>query len=211
MEFHAAVHPFAMSGDYPDANSFFASPANRQELLGAIKNQIKFERGSDYLGEEKNNKLIAHFKIKRNNFLKDIQEYAASIDRANLEAIYMGIEQSRFNHLIEIHNNVGIYLPILFFFPMRIAIKQISLPIFVGSSIKLQSELAEIDTTLDAHAKVKLGTIKDKFEVGEEDVEDYEASYEGTENFWPSFDLLIMEHMVKHSLQQKMPVFVFNI
>jgi ribosomal protein S8 len=209
LEFHAAIHPFALSGEYPHANSFFASPAHRQGLLTAIKNQIKFERSSDYVVEEKPNKLVAYCKIKRSNFLKDIQEYAAGLDHANLEGIYMGVEQSRFNHLIEIHNNVGIYLPAFFFFPMRIAIKQMALPIFIGSAVKLQTELAEIEKVLNAQQKVKL-TITERFEVSDEDVEDYEASYEGSENFWPSFNLLILDHLVKYSLQYKLPIFVFT-
>jgi hypothetical protein len=209
VNFHAAIHSFEMGAQHPENNSFFASLENRKELLNAIKNQMKSERGSESMGEEKGDKLLAYFKIARNNFLGDIQEYTSALDHSSLEAIYMGMEQTRFNHLIEIRNNIGIYLPVFFFFPLRIAIKQNALPIFVGSSVKLATELAEIQTTLKPNEKVKLGDFPQNFEANEEDVEDYEADHEGVENFWACFNYIVLDSLVKKSLQEKLPIFIF--
>ena len=210
MAFYALTHPFGMAGNYPDTSHFFSNAANRQELLVAIKKQLKLEKGNDYVGEEKGDKLVAYQKITRNNFLTSLQEYATSLDQGNLEAIYTGIEQTRFNHLIEIRNSIGIYLPVFLMFPLRISIKQHALPIFVGSTVKLQIELAEIEINLQAKSKVKLGEIKEKFEAGEEDLEDYEAAHEGGEHFWPSFSWNLLDSVVKRSLQHKTPIFIFQ-
>lgn len=209
MNFHAAIHPLQMKAKHPDSNSFFAPLENRRELLNALREQIKIVRGDEYVSSERGNDCAAYFNITQDNFLRHLQEYTVALDQSNLDNIFMGIEQTRFNHLVEIHNNVGIYLPVFFFFPLRISIKQNALPIFVGSSVKLQVELREINKTLKAHDNIDIGQIGNKFVASEEDMEDYEASHEGTENFWPSFSYIVMEALVKKSLEVKLPIFIF--
>lgn len=198
-----------MTSRYPEAGSFFASLETRKVLLDAVRNQLRIERGDPMGSSETGNQCIAYYKIARSNFLGDLQEYAAGLDHGNLESIYMGMEQTRFNHLIEIRNNIGIYLPVFFFFPMQIPIKQTAFPIFVGSALKLDTELQELQKSLKPHENVNIGEVKLHFEATEEDVEDYEASHEGTENFWPCFQCIILESLIKNCIQYKLPIFIF--
>lgn len=209
MHFHAASHSFELNSSYPDNSSFFASPENRKEMLAAVKNQMRLEKGNDYVGEGKGDKVQSYYKIARHNMLTPLQEYAAATDKGTLEAIYKGLEQTRFNHLIEIRNNMGIYIPVFFFFPFRISIKQNALPIFVGSLVKLQSELSEIQKLLTPEEKIKLGTLTDNFEADEEAIEDYEAEHEGVDHFWAGFACLILASLTKKALQRKTPLFIF--
>lgn len=209
MNFHTAIHPFQMTAAYPKSGNFFASLDNRKALLNATRGQIKSEVGDCIISSERGNKHILYYQIPRDNFLADLQEYATSLDHTNLEHVYMGMEQTCFNHLVEIRNNIGIYLPIFFMFPLQISIKQNALPIFVGSAVKLQSELNEIKKSLNPHDKVKLGDIQNNFEPTEEDMEDYEASHEGTDNFWACFGYIIFEKLVQMSIQSQLPIFVF--
>ena len=209
MTFNGAVHSFRITSSKTSKQSFFASPQNRFELANTIKRQLKHEIDKSYIGQENVKNCAAHIRIERNSFLTDIQEYAATQEDTNLDAVYMGQEQSCYNHLIEIHNNIGVYLPTYFFFPILISIKGQALPIFVGSGVKLYTELKQINKNLQAEQNVDLGDISPFLDAGEEDVEDYESSYEGTENFWASFDYIIMMTLLKKSLQTKLPLFIF--
>ena len=208
MSFRAAIQPFGLELAQADRNNFYASSQNQNQLKKAIKRQLKLEKGNEFIGVETGERL-AHYDIARSNFLTNIQEYSASLDQNNLEAIYRGTEQTRFNHLIEIHSNIGVYLPVYFFFPMRIAIEQNVMPVFVGSAPKLYSELEQLDQSLHAHDHVDLGKIPENFVAHEENLEDYEADYEGVINFWSIFTYLILESLVKKSLDSQMPLFIY--
>ena len=208
MSFRAAIQPFGLELDKADRNNFYASSQNQNQLKKAIKRQLKLEKGNESIGMEQGQRL-ANYDIDRSNFLTNIQEYSASLDKNNLEGIYRGTEQTRFNHLIEIHSNVGVYLPIFFFFPMRIALEQNVLPVFIGSAPKLYSELQQLNKSLQAHDHVDLGKISENFIAHDEDLEDYEADYEGVSNFWSIFTYLILESLVKKSLDSQMPLFIY--
>lgn len=209
MSFYAAIHPFQLSSRYPEPSGFFAPIEMRKSLLTSIRNQMRVERGNILVSSESGNQCMVHYKISRHNFLVELQEYAVNLDHGSSEAIYMGTEQTRFNHLVEIRNNPGIYLPIFFLFPTQISIPQQKFPVFVGSADKLQIELAEIDKELRARERVDIGDVQLYFEASEEDMEDYEASHEGTEHFWPSFQFIILDNLIKNCIQYKLPLFIF--
>lgn len=208
MAFKAYIQPFGMSIT-TNKNVFYSSIENQIELLKAIKLQMKNSTGSEYIGLERGKRILS-VDIARSNFLTPLQEYAASIDEDNLEEIYKGSQQTRFNHLIEIHSNIGVYLPVFSFFPLHIAIKNTVLPIFVGSSQKLYTELQEIKQILKPQEHVKLDMIGDNFQAGEDDLEDFEANYEGIRHFWPIYSYLVLENLIKKSVEQKLPVFIMN-
>lgn len=209
MKFQATIHPFQLTSAHPVPGSFFHSLETRKALLNSVREQIKSESSAPVVSSEQGNRCIAQVQIARENFLGDLQEFCAVQDYDSVEALYMGQQQSRFNHLIEIRNNVGIYLPVFFFFPFQIFPKQSRLPIFVGSAVKLQIELAEIDKALNAKSKIDLGEMGTMFSATEEDVEDYEATHEGVEHFWASFAHSVLGSLVKKSIQTKLPIFVF--
>ncbi len=206
MSFRAIVQPLGTA--IPDA------PKNtveyQLELVKLIKNQLKQVKNSEYIGEEKGKTIFAA-QIEHSSFLTELQEFAASIDETNIEEIYKGNQQTRFNHLIEIRNNVGIYLPVFFFFPMRIALRNDALPIFVGSTPKLYTELQELATSLKPQDKLELNITSDSFVAAEEDLEDYEATYEGMQHFWPIFSFVVLENLVKKSLQNKLPIILWSL
>ena len=202
MSFQAAIQPFSQ-GD-----GFCEFPVDQRELVKSVKNEIKSCNGSSYIGQE-TGQCLSRIRIEKANFLSDLQEYAASVDKDSIEEIYKGNQQTRFNHLIEIRNNIGIYLPVFFFFPLRIAVKQSSLPVFVGSLDKLYQELQEINLHLNAYEEVSLGTIDDNFHASEEDLEDYEADNDGIQHFWPIFNYVVLEILVQKSLKAKLPLFVY--
>ncbi len=208
MAFNGAIHSFQISSPKEKQQHFFTSPENRKELAAEIKRQLKWEKGNIFVGNEKNTSCVSHVQIAKNNFLNDIQEYAASQEGILLDDVYMGQKQSCYNHLIEIRNSIGIYLPVYFFFPMMISIKQHALPIFVGSSIKLYTELKQLNKKLEADKKVDID-ITAFLDASDEDVEDYETSYDEVENFWPCFSYLTMMSLVKRGVQSKLPIFVF--
>ncbi|NUM33841.1 MAG: hypothetical protein HUU50_04825 [Candidatus Brocadiae bacterium] len=208
MAFKAFIQPFGMPIS-TNKSIFYSSIENQIELLKAIKMQMKNNTGNEYIGSEKGKRAFS-VDIARSNFLTPLQEYAASIDQDNLEEIYKGSQQTRFNHLIEIHNNLGVYLPVFNFFPLHIAIKNTVLPIFVGSSQKLYSEIQEIKQMLKPQEQVKLEIAGESFQAGDEDLEDFEANYEGVRHFWPIYTCLIMENLIKKSLEQKLPIFILS-
>lgn len=210
MIFRAVIQSLGFAIPNIQKNNVFAGLDYQQELLKTIKAHIKKIKGSDAIGEERG-RTIFEAGIDHNNFLSELQEYAASIDESNVEEIYKGNQQTRFNHLIEIRNNIGIYLPTFFFFPLRISIKQNTLPIFIGSVPKLYTELQEIGTMLKAQEKMKLNIEDRSFIAGEEDLEDYEANYEGMKHFWASFSFLIMDNLVKKSQQSKLPIILWSL
>lgn len=208
MSFKACIQPFGQHIKNAGSSSFYAIIQNQRELEEAIKKEMKLIRSSEYIGEEWGNGL-AEFEIEKNNFLSDIQEFGASIDKGNIELIYKGTEQTRFNHLIEIRNNIGVYLPVFFFFPMRISLKQSVLPIFVGSAPKLYMELQELKKELKSIQDIEIEDLEDFFEASEEDLEDYEAVHEGVEQFWPSFSYIILQRLAKITIKSRMPLFIY--
>ena len=135
--------------------------------------------------------------------------WSGSLENSNLEAVYTVTEQTTFNHLIEIRNNIGIYLPVYFFFPIRISLQNTVFPIFVGSLPKLQKELSQINTNLNAREKLKINEIPYFITVSEEDVEDYESSHEGVELFWVAYSYCLLEKLVNRALEAKFPVFIY--
>ena len=210
MSFQAAIHPLGLTVPGIGSNSFYGSLSCQSECKHIIKTKLKAIKGNTYIGNERGN-CVFTADINRDNFLSDLQEYAVSLDKDHLEEIYKGVEETRFNHLVGIRNSIGIYIPTFFFFPIHISLKNSPVPIFVGSSVKLAQELEVINTTLQAkkHMDVNELPIKDKFEAEEEDLEDYEADYEGMKNFWPCFTFHILEAMVKKGLEHKYPLFIF--
>lgn len=195
--------------DIPKSNAF-AGIDYQQELLRVIKAHIKAIKGTEAIGDERG-KTAFIAQIDHTHFLSELQEYAASVDESNIEEIYKGNQQTRFNHLVEIRNNIGIYLPVFFFFPLRISIKQNTMPIFIGSVPKLATELQEIGASLKPQEKMKLKLEGDSFVAGEEDLEDYEADYEGVKHFWSSFSFIIMDNLIQKSLQQKLPIIFWSL
>ncbi len=210
MSFRAVVQSLGTPIANIPKNNVFASVEYQIELSKVIKNQLKVMKNNEYIGDEKG-KCSFLAQVERDNLLGDLQEFAAITDSGNIEEIYRGTQQTRFNHLIEIRNNIGIYLPTFFFFPMRLAVKQNGMPIFIGSSLKLYTELQEINTSLKAQEKLQLSVSPDSFIAEEEDVEDYEASYEGLQQFWPSFSYIVLECLVKKSIQTKSPIILWSL
>ena len=210
MSFNAAIHSFRVVHKKMDSNHYFASKENRKELVAEIKKAVKWETGKDYICDEDSKKCAAFLSIERNNFLSDIQEYAAGQENRNLEAVYMGKQQSCYSHLIEIQNSIGIFLPIFFFFPLHISTKSHALPIFIGSSIKLHSELRHLNKSLKAKENTALEEeITPFLEATEEDVEDYEFQHDGVDTFWPCFNYLVLSMLAKRSVATKSPIFIF--
>lgn len=205
LSFKASIQPFNLDFSTIQKKCF----EDQKLLVDQIKKQIKLNTGQSFIGVEKGENAV-NVEIAQENFLHHLQEYAASIDEENIEQIYKETQQTRFNHLIEIHNNVGVYLPIFFFFPIHIARKYNSFPIFVGSSVKLACELQEIDKILKAKNSMDLGNMDDKFFASEEDIEDYEISYEDLDNFWPKFNYTILDKLIQKSLKQKLPIFIYS-
>lgn len=208
MSFKACVQPFGIPIS-TTKNNFYSAASNQLELLKAIQLQMQLLTGNEYLGAAQG-KRVCHIDIARPNFILALQEYATSIDHDNLEEIYKGNQQTRFNHLIEIRSNVGLYLPTFFFFPLHISISNHALPIFVGSAPKLYRELQEIKLHLKPEGQINLSPIGETFHAGEEELEDYEADHEGLRSFWPIFAYTIFESLVKKSLEHKLPFFIFS-
>lgn len=209
MAFHAAIHSFGMQSNTIHQSAYFSSLANRQKIVAELKKEIRLLKNVEYIGAEQNAKPVQYVDIQRSDFLNELQEYCANADKCSLDDVYTGIQQTRFNHLVEIKNSIGIYLPTFFFFPTRIEIEDCPVPIYVGSGVKLFTELQEIDAILKAGAKVNIGKISPKFQLDEEGLEDIEATHEGVEDFWPSTAYLVMSHLIQVSLKSKMPLFVY--
>lgn len=210
MSFQATVQPFSMIGTNPITNnSFVKSPENQKELIQLLKTRIKAIKGNEIIGNERG---ICEYKvdIKRENFLSELQEYAVSLDHDNIDEIYRGTQETRFNHLVQLSNHIGIYLPIFFFFPIHIATKGNPLPIFIGSSIKLAQELESINASLQAKKQMQIDISDSEFSADEEDLEDYEADNEGVKNFWASFSFQVLHTIVYKSIQTKLPLFINN-
>ena len=119
MSFRAVVQPLGIAIPNVPKTNVFASVSYQLELLKVIKNQLRMLKNSEYVGEEKG-KCTFSSQVERDSLLGELQEFAAGVDEGNIEEIYKGTQQTRFNHLIEIRNNIGIYLPTFFFFPLLV-------------------------------------------------------------------------------------------
>lgn len=210
MSFRAVVQPLGIPIAEVAKDNIFSLVAYQLELLKVIKSSLRSLKNMEYIGEERG-KCIFTVRVERDNLLGELQDFAVITDEGNIEEVYKGNQQTRFNHLVEIRNNMGIYLPTFFFFPQRLAVKQNGMPIFVGSSIKLLSELQEINASLKAGENLSLNMGTDSFIATEEDVEDYEATYEGMPNFWGSFAYICLEALVKKSIQHKFPIILWSL
>lgn len=129
---------------------------------------------------------VCNLKIARIGVLNDLKEFARSDDR--------------FRHLVEGRESMAVYLPIAFQEPL------VAGALHVGSSVRLQQELAELNKSLQVEKTFALKKMVDFLSADEEAISKYESKFDTTGGFWLKFGYVIIKKLTDMSLQHKLPI-----
>lgn len=214
MQFNAGVQPFLHLIE-DEINFWGEEKAEekrriREAILQEVKKAIRFETGFEEVGLEAADsaECVCKFMVDRNGMLGELQDYAINLDEVDSEAVYRGEEQTRFNHLVEIKDGGGFYLPHYFFFPIWIQTKALVYPVFVGSAPRLLEELELINAKLEVEKSAKLSRMPDFLMADEEQIEDYEYAFGSEDNFWERFTFVLVKKLAEKSVETRMPIIV---
>ncbi|MBI4612176.1 MAG: hypothetical protein HY720_01040 [Planctomycetes bacterium] len=213
MQFNAGVQPFfhltKEEAEIWGEEKSQEKRRAREEIVREIKKAIHLETGVEDIGvEEDTGDCACKFMVDRAGMLIELQEFAIGLDEAETEAVYRGEQQTRFNHLIEIKDGVGFYLPVYFFFPIWVQTKALVYPLFVGSAPRLLEELLLVNEKLDIEKSAKLARMPDYLMADEEQIEDYEYAFGSEDNFWERFAFVLLKKLSEKSIEKKMPVII---
>lgn len=143
------------------------------------------------------------FLIDREEPFRELMAYAANVDKVNREKVYEGLQQTRFEHLVKMRNNVSYFVPAFFFFPIRLVLAGESTPIYVGSSIKLKYEVYELNKLLKIEPR-SVQKMPDFFIGAKESLEDFQDITK-----WIQFTFILLTKLVFRSQEKGLPIF-FN-
>ncbi len=214
MQFNAGVQPFLhiMEDELKMWGEEKAGEKrkNRELVLPEVKKAIKADVGSESVGHEAQDagECTCKFMVDRAGMLGEIQEYAIALDGSDYEGVYRGEEQCRFNHLIEIKDGGGFYLPVYFFFPIWVQAKGLVYPVFIGSAPRLLEELHILNESLKVDETTKLAKMPDFLMADEEQIEDYEYAFGSEDNFWERFTFVLLKKLAEKSIATGMPIIV---
>ncbi|MEK7484504.1 MAG: hypothetical protein AABZ60_09270 [Planctomycetota bacterium] len=143
------------------------------------------------------------FLLDREEPFNELINYMAATDKVNREKVYDGIQQTQFEHLIKLRNQVSYFVPIFFFFPIRLLLTGESTPIYVGSTIKLKYEVYELNKRLKLDPR-SVQKMPDFFKATKESLEDFDNLSK-----WIHFSFILLTKLVFRSQEKKLPIF-FN-
>lgn len=208
--FRASVKPFTHHDEQEGftADECTARKREAQKILKELKRVMPGEIGTDAIGVEEGAELVCNYQVERGELLTELQEYALEVEDNTPDGVYSGEQQTRFNHLVEIRNSPGYYLPVYFFFPLWVPVKDLRVPVFVGSSMRLAEELEMLDSQLEASQNAKLAKMPDFMRAARDQLEDYESSLGRGDNFWEKFTFALLRRLVVRSVERKMPIVI---
>jgi hypothetical protein len=143
------------------------------------------------------------FLIDREVPFRELSLFAAKTDGVEVENVYEGVQQTHFEHLIKLRNNVSYFVPLFFFFPVRIVLAGETAPIYVGSSIKLKYEVYELNKKLKIGPQ-QVQSMPDFFRASRESLEDFDNQVK-----WIQFTFILLTKIVFKSQEKRLPIF-FN-
>lgn len=144
----------------------------------------------------------AHILVERRNFLLPLLEFAAEQDGTTLDAFYRGESRSRYRHLLDHDINSGIYVPADFERPFYVTCAGLEREVSVGSSVRLEEELASLGKRLGAAVERRFEAMKEFVRASSGEL----RSHQGDARFWRNFSYVVLRKLTRVSLEAKCPI-----
>lgn len=176
---------------------------NQLRRANLILQHLKQHTGQSFQLDLQKEACEIDFLVEREEPFNELMSYSATLDKVNREKVYEGIHQTQFEHLLKLRNQVSYFVPVFFFFPIRLVLTGESTPIYVGSTIKLKYEVYELNKRLKIDAR-SVQKMPDFFKATKESLEDFDNLAK-----WIHFSFILLTKLVFRSQEKKLPIF-FN-
>lgn len=137
-------------------------------------------------------------RVAKLGLLQELREYA--------QQKLPGSESSRFPHFLQHRDWHSYYIPVDFPRPFSVRGEGKGQMIPIGSSIRLQKELVEVNKLLKLDRGLDAGKMVAYLDVSERDILKYETTSEYTPDFWLRFGFVILKKLCDASVQHRMPI-----
>lgn len=149
---------------------------------------------------------VAHIYCERFGFLSPLQTWATARDGTTPELVQKDNAWTDYLHLAMLGANDALIVPLDFPAPYEIEVEQRTFPLPVCSAVRLDQELERANKTLKVEKAFRFPNVPDFMMARREQVRKLEKVEDLDDAFWVKFGLVSLRHLVKKSLEHKLPV-----
>ncbi len=208
MSFDACVQPYFSLNEHERETLTDAEVDQRRivmdQLTRQLKEAVRLETGQMLIGEEQG-ECVSHIHIDVDHLLDHIKEHCCSYEKNELDLVFKGEQQTRFNQLLTIPV-AGIYIPQYFFFPIWVTIEGLRNPIWVGSAPRLMEETGLLTDSLGLDERLVDRMPKFMF-ANEQEMEDYATELSG-DLFFARMSYNILRRLGTECVESSFPILV---
>jgi len=210
MQFDARVEPFWHWTATQRKELGFFGAWKRKRRMQAVLRTINAElaaQGVEVGGwDQKEGETVCNLRMDRLTVMQDLRVFAAAMDKQSATEIFLGQADSRFVHLIKNRDRDAYYLPIDFPEPIMVLDAETQEFLPVGSAVRLQRELAEMDKTLRVEKTFQVKKMVDFFQAGEAEIRQFDQRFGHDPQFWLKFGFVVLQKLARKSVETGFPV-----
>lgn len=200
--FRALVEPILLSVSRNETGlNFFGRLKAKwklKSLIGRINDGLLSQNVSPNGWDKVSGDTQCRLRVAKLGLLQELREYA--------QRTFSGSEPSKFPHFMQHRDWHSYYIPVDFPRPFSVRGEGKGQVIPIGSSLRLQKELAEVNKILKLDRGMDANKMVAYLDVSERDIFKYETTSEYMPDFWLRFGFVILKKLCDASVQHKMPI-----
>lgn len=200
--FRAVVEPILLSVSKNEAGfNFFdrlKAKWKLKSLIERINDGLLSQNVSPNGWDKIEGDTQCRLRVAKIGLLQELREY--------VQREFSGSEPSKFPHFMQHRDWHSYYIPVDFPRPFSVRGDGKGQVIPIGSSLRLQKELAEVNKILKLDRGMDANKMVAYLDVSERDIFKYETTSEYTPDFWLRFGFVILKKLCDTSVQHRMPI-----